>query len=191
MPRFTTFRRRCIGAAAATVAAAALLTAAPASSAPEDCNYMGFGSGPDSLGLQFDPQEQKMMDTINAYRASKGVPAVAPSDALRRPAMWASLDSVVALGKPAPGHIDSRGMDIPTRVQYCSGYTGRVYEINFGQTGGSYGNSVGPAMDFWKNSPTHNAIMLDPGNTTAAAGLAYNGVDAEVLYVWTVVFGDH
>src|ERR1700687_3188047 len=79
--------------AAASVTAAALLTLAPASAAPQDCAYMGYGSGPDTLGLQFDPQEQKMFDTINAYRSANGLNTLAPSDGLRRPAMWASLDS--------------------------------------------------------------------------------------------------
>jgi uncharacterized protein YkwD len=178
-------------AAATALTAMAVLTAAPTSAAPEDCAYMGFGSGPDSLGLQFDPQEQGLFDAINAYRASNGVAALAPSDALRRPAMWASLDSVSTLGKAAPGHIDSRGMNMQQRVQHCSGYTGRLAEINYEHRGGSYGNSVQPALDWWKQSPTHNAIILDPNYTTAAVGLAYNGVDAEILYVWTVVFGDH
>ena len=181
---------RCGLAAATALTATAVLTA-PTSAAPQDCAYKGFNSAPDKLGLQFDVQEQKMFNAINAYRASKGVAALVPSDALRRPAMWASLDSVVALGKPAPGHIDSRGMNIPQRAQFCSGYTGRIYEINYGQTGGSYDNSVQPALDWWKQSPTHNAIILDPGNTTAAVALAYNGVHAEILYVWTIDFGDH
>lgn len=182
---------RCGLAAATALTATAVFTAAPTSAAPEDCAYKGFGSGPDNLALQFDPQEQKMFDAINAYRASNGVAALAPSDALRRPAMWASLDSVVNLGKAAPGHIDSRGMNIPQRAEYCSGYTGSIWEINFEQRGGSYANSVQPALDWWKQSKTHNDIILDPNNTTAAVSLAYNGVDAEILYVWTIVFGDH
>ncbi len=175
----------------AAVAATALFNGTPSSAAPQDCAYMGFNSGPDQLGLQFDAQEQAMFDAINAYRASMGVGQLQVSDALRRPAMWASLDSVVALGMAAPGHVDSRGMNIPQRAEYCSGYTGRIWEINYEHRGGSYGNSVQPALDWWKQSPTHNSIILDPNNTTAAVGLAYNGVNAEILYVWTVVFGDH
>lgn len=183
--------RICGLAAAAALTTTAVFNPLSSLAAPQDCAYMGFNSGPDQLGLQFDVQEQNMFDAINAYRASRGVGPVVPSDSLRRPAMWASLDGVVNLGKAAPGHIDSRGMNIPQRAEYCAGYTGRIYEINYYQTGGSYGNSVQPALDWWKQSPTHNAIILDPGNTTAAVGLAYNGVNAELLYVWTVVFGDH
>jgi hypothetical protein len=103
-----TLMRSCI-AAASSLTAAALLTAAPATAAPEDCAYKGYGSGPDDLGLQFDPQEQKMFDAINSYRTANGVPAVVPSDALRRPAMWASLDGVYRGSAPSDG-IDSRGI---------------------------------------------------------------------------------
>lgn len=182
---------QCGLAVAIALTSSAMLTATSTLAAPEDCAYMGYGSGPDNLGLQFDPQEQRMFDAINEYRVANGVPALAPSDALRRPAMWASLDSVVNLGRAAPDHIDSRGMDIAQRVEFCSGYTGSIWEITYEQRGGSYSNSVQPALDAWKQSPTHNNIILDPSNTTAAVGLAYNGVDAEILYVWTVVFGDY
>jgi uncharacterized protein YkwD len=66
-----------------------------------------------------------------------------------------------------------------------------ISEINYYKSGGSYANAVQPALNFWKQSPTANAILLDPELTTAAVGLAYNGVDAEILQVWTVDFGDH
>ena len=185
-----TVTRVCVLAAGVTTAAA-LFAVAPASAAPQDCAYMGYGSAPDTLGLQFDTQEQAMFDAINAYRADNGLPALVPSDPLRRPAMWASLDDVTTRGFAPSDHIDSRAMDIPTRVQFCSGYTGLIYEINFYQTGGSYENSIQPAMDFWKGDPPHNAILLNSQVTTMAPQLAYNGVDAEILYAWTVDFGDH
>lgn len=178
-------------AAAAALSLTPLLFTAPTAAAPEDCAYMGYGSGPDTLGLQFDPQEQKMFDAINQYRAENGVPPLVPSDTLRRAAMWTALDSVTALGRPSPTHVDSRGMDMVQRTQYCSGYTGALWEINYGRTGGSYSNSVQPALDWWKQSAGHNAILLDPRTRTAAVGLAYNGHDAEILYVYVVVFGDH
>jgi hypothetical protein len=52
-------------------------TTAASAAAPEDCAYMGYGSYPDQLGLQFDVSEQWVADNINAYRAQNGVPALA------------------------------------------------------------------------------------------------------------------
>lgn len=169
-------------------------TAAASAAAPEDCAYMGYGSYPDQLGLQFDVNEQWVADNINAYRAQNGLPALAVSELLRRPTMWGALDSALRRFAP-PDHIDSRGMGIAQRAQFCSGYTGRIAEINYYGYGGTaddpyYYGSGRAALAWWKQSPGHNALLLSRDHTTYAVGFAYQGHNAEEGY-WVVMFGDH
>lgn len=102
-------------AAAVAVSGGLLLVPAAAAAAPQDCAYMGYGSGPDQLGLQWDVDERWVADTINAYRAQNGLPALVQTTALARPTMWGALDSA-SRGFSPPDHIDSRGMGIAQRA---------------------------------------------------------------------------
>ncbi|MGH3976467.1 MAG: CAP domain-containing protein, partial [Pseudonocardiaceae bacterium] len=86
-------------------------------------------------------------------------------------------------------HVDTRGMGVPQRVQFCSGYTGYVGEINYWGWGRP-GATVEAAMNFWKNSPGHNRWLLDRQSTMFAVGMAYEGVNIDRAH-YTVVFGDH
>jgi uncharacterized protein YkwD len=191
-------RRRTTGRALTTAVAAVVLsgglavaTTTPASAAPQDCAYMGYGSAPDKLGLQWDASERWVADNINAYRVANGKPALRPSTGLARPVMWSSLDSATRGFAPS-NHIDSRGMGPAQRAQFCSGYTGPIGEINYwGYGGGPAGNYYGSgpaAFAWWKASPPHNALMLSTQYTTFGVGFAYLGVHAERGF-WTVEFG--
>jgi uncharacterized protein YkwD len=142
----------------------------------------------DGLALDQRDWEADLAAAINAYRADNGLPALTYSRTLARPAMWASLDSYDRGASPS-NHVDSRGMDIPTRVSFCSGYTGYVGEINYWWHGGQ-GTTWQSALAWWKQSPGHNKWLLDPQSKTFAVGLAYEGDDRRRTH-YTVVFGDH
>ncbi|PWJ53631.1 Uncharacterized conserved protein YkwD, contains CAP (CSP/antigen 5/PR1) domain [Quadrisphaera granulorum] len=180
---------------AATGLAAALLAGglgvaavAPASAAPADCSYYGYNSRYDRQAVGLDYAEVKLFNDINAYRAANGLPALRLSNSLARPAMWASLDSAVRGFSPS-NHVDSRGMNIPQRAQYCSGYTGPIGEINYWGWGSKYAGSNDAALAWWKQSPGHNAMLLSRNYTTMSVAWAYMGVNAEVRGHWTVNFG--
>jgi uncharacterized protein YkwD len=185
---------RTIPAAVATALMAGGLVLVPAGAAvaaPEDCAYMGYGSGPDQLGLQWDVDEQWVADNINAYRTQNGLAALAPSEPLRRPTMWGSLDSATRTDNQPVSHTDSRGMGPAERAQFCGGYTGPIGEIKYWGSGGDNGNYFGSgpaALEWWKNSPGHNALLLSPDYTTFGVGWAYLGENAETGF-WTVMFG--
>lgn len=193
--RRTLARLAATGAAAVLLAGGGALAAAvPASAAPADCNYMGYGSYPDQLGLKLDTSEQKMANAINAYRAQNGLPALTLSPALARPAMWMSLDSA-RRGQSPSDHVDTRGMNPSQRVAFCSdspaaaNYTGEI--VYWGYGGGAKNNYYGSqeaALAWWKQSPGHNARLLDPNAKTFAVAWAYIGVNAEKGF-WTVDFG--
>jgi uncharacterized protein YkwD len=179
---------------AALSGAAVLGVTASASAAPRDCAYNpggrgGYGTYVDKIAVDQRDWEIDLFNSINGYRAQKGLPALAFSRTLARPAMWASLDDY-ARGFAPSNHVDSRGMNVPQRVQFCSGYTGYLGEINYYAWGGGTGTTPQGALTWWKNSPGHNARLLDPNARTMAVGLAYAGEDRNRTY-YTVVFGDH
>ncbi|GAA1294468.1 hypothetical protein GCM10009609_74750 [Pseudonocardia aurantiaca] len=172
--------------------AAVFAVAAPASAAPADCTYNpggrgGLGSYVDGLALDHRDWEIDLANAINTYRAQNGLAGLTYSRTLARPAMWASLDSYNRGSSPA-NHIDSRNMNIPQRVQFCSGYTGYVGEITY--WGRGTGATWQSALAWWKSSPTHNNWMLDRRSKTFAVAMAYEGEDRRRAH-YTVVFGDH
>lgn len=175
--------------------AAVLGITSTASAAPADCTYNpggrgGYGTYLDKIAVDQRDWEIDVFNMINNYRAQNGLPRLAFSRQLARPAMWASLDSYYR-GKSPADHIDSRGMNVRQRVQYCSGYTGGyLAEINYYAWGGGTGTTPAGAVNWWKNSPGHNAIMLSRSAKYMAVGLAYAGEDRNRTH-YTVVFGDH
>ncbi len=185
--------------AAALTSALTFGVGAAATAAPADCAYNpggrgGFGSRLDSLALDQRDWEITVFDLINAHRGKNGLPKLQYSRVLARPSMWASLNSYARGSSPAD-HIDTRGMGVRERVEFCSAYRGGyIAEINywgFG-TGAGVEKFTGPdaALNFWKNSPGHNALMLSPTAKFMAVGLAYEGDDRHRAH-YTVVFGDH
>jgi uncharacterized protein YkwD len=181
-------------AIAAITGAAVLGATTTASAAPADCTYNpngrgGYGTYLDKIAVDQRDWEVDLFNAINVYRGQHGLAALAFSRTLARPAMWASLDSYNRGFSPS-NHIDTRGMNVPQRVQFCSGYTGYVGEINYWAWGGGQGTTVQGALTWWKNSPGHNARLLDPNSRTMAVGLAYAGNDRNRTH-YTVVFGDH
>ncbi|WP_232668256.1 CAP domain-containing protein [Pseudonocardia sp. TRM90224] len=161
-----------------------------------DCAYNpggrgGLGSYVDGLALDVRDWEAELTDAINAFRKDNGVPELTYSRQLARPAMWASLDDFNRGDGPiGPDHLDSRGMDVPARVKYCSGYEGNVYEIAY------FGKNLQAAnwqsaFEFWT---THSRdALLDPSYTTfSGAQMAYGGddVNRNPAY-YTLVLGDH
>lgn len=202
--RRRTTRTLTTAAATAVLSGGLVLVPGVASATPEECAYMGYGSYPDQLGLQFDSSEQWVADNINAYRAQNGLAALTVSEQLRRPTMWGSLDSATRNYDADPNnddpthvsHTDSRGDGIQARAERCGGYVGGyIAENKYWGFGGTpddpyYNGSGRAALEAWKNSPPHNAAMLNPNYTTFAVGFAYQGVNAEEGF-WTVMFGDH
>jgi uncharacterized protein YkwD len=152
---------------------------------------MGYGSAPDKLGLQFDTEERALANAINAYRAQNGKAALRESAILARPTMWASLDDA-RRGIAPSDHIDTRGMGPAQRADFCAGYKGAIGEINYwGFGGGTLNNDFGKwqaALDWWKKSAPHNALLLSTAYTTFSVARAYIGVNAEKCF-WTVDFG--
>jgi uncharacterized protein YkwD len=125
--------------------------------------------------LAVDGEEQALLNGINQYRQQNGVPPLALSATLNRSAAWMSRDMAT---KDYFNHTDSLGRGAGTRMTDCgfnNPYTWRGEAIAAGyQTADS-------ALQGWKGSPPHNALLLD--RTYVAAGLA-RAYDATAPYQW-------
>ncbi|MBL1077437.1 hypothetical protein JK358_23825 [Nocardia sp. 2] len=162
-------------AAALAVAAGASLFALPAAPAAALTNCEV-----DTAALALNQDEPDVFDAINVMRAEAGLPAVTHSEVLARPSEWASNDSADR-GRAPADHIDTLGRGIQTRFTECGvPAASAIAEINY------YGTSGNPtdAMNFWANSPTHKAIILDGGLTqVGVSAISQNG-----SRYWTVTF---
>lgn len=105
----------------------------------------------------FTQDEQNFLDLLNAYRASStlhGGPLY-PSKSLMKAAGWMGRDLAT---NNYFAHIDSLGRDPGLRDNDCgsSPYAWRGENV-----AGGY-DTPALVLNAWKNSPAHNALMLDP-----------------------------
>lgn len=166
-----------IAIAVATPAAASGGGGTPVPGQAKDCTVSAADAA-------MDATETGLANQINAYRASKGLPALRVDATLAKPAAWASIDSAKR-GFSPPNHVDTLGRDIPTRVRDCGHPNfGWVTEINY--YGYGTGGSAAAALAWWKQSPGHNALLLDPKvkvfGIAKASGAQYQH--------WTINFAD-
>ncbi|WP_433594234.1 CAP domain-containing protein [Nocardia sp. CA-145437] len=163
-------------AAALAVAAGVSLFALPAAHA-ETFTHCDV----DSAALKLNGEEPEVFTAINKMRTDAGLRALTYSETMARPSEWAGNDSANRGVAPA-NHVDSLGRDIKTRFAQCGvpANSSKIAEINY------YGTNVTPsdAMTWWKNSPTHKAIILDGALQNVGVSAIYkNGKQ-----FWTVTF---
>lgn len=128
-----------------------------------------------------DQEESSFLTLINAYRAQNGAPALQVSAVLTQASDWMSTDMA---NKNYFSHTDSEGRDPFARM------------MDFGYPGGGYsgeniaaGNaSAQDTFTQWKNSPGHNANMLDANYRVIGIARAYSAASSYGWY-WTTDFG--
>ena len=128
-----------------------------------------------------DAEEQGVLKLINDYRAQNGLGALRVSLALTRAADWMSADMAA---KNYFNHTDSAGRDPFTRMTaFGYGYnTFRGENIAAG-----YGDAA-RTFNLWRNSPSHNAAMLNPNFNVLGISRAYSATTTYKWY-WTTNFG--
>lgn len=114
-----------------------------------------------SLLIQTE-DEKKLLGLINTYRVQNGVVPLVWKQDLKRAAAWMNKDM---LTNAYFSHTDSLGREPGVRFTQC-GYVWKSYGENL------FPNSADPqvAFDAWKNSPPHNANMLDVRFNEAGIG---------------------
>lgn len=123
---------------------------------------------------QLNSDEQAFLSLINGYRASNGLGALVSSPTLNRAAAWHAADM---LTKGYFAHTEPSGRTFSQRLTDCEYPTGGYRAENIA-TGFASAQAV---FDSWRNSPGHNANMLNP--SVRAIGIGKAGT------YWTTDFG--
>ncbi len=132
-------------------------------------------------GACADSEEATFVQLINAYRAENGLGSVALSQSL---SVAADVHSVDLATNNFFNHTGSDGGIFVDRMA-AAGYPDptRGGEIIYAGSA-----SAAEALTGWKNSPSHNAAMLDPNYTAVGIARAYNP-GSDYQWYWTGTFG--
>jgi uncharacterized protein (TIGR03437 family) len=143
-----------------------------------------------AIGLQaaaqtpsLDSEEQTVLRLINEYRAQNGLVQLRASISLTRAADWMSGDMA---SKNYFSHTDSEGRD-PFARMAAFGYG---YPASKGENiAAGYQDAV-RTFNQWKNSPGHNATMLNPNFRVIGIARVY-GSNTRYRWYWTNDFGSY
>jgi hypothetical protein len=126
-----------------------------------------------------DADEWALLNGINAYRAQNGAGPLTFSPTLNKAAAWMSRDMAT---NDYFSHFDLSGRSPGTRMTDCGFtniYTWRSENLAAGQW------TPQAALDAWKGSVGHNALLLDPKYKAAGIGKAYDATSPYKTY-WTL-----
>lgn len=162
-------RNRQLGAAVAVFAfvVASMAVLSPAR-ALTNCNVS-------AADLAVDTEERQMLALINDYRAANRLRPLTHDPGLARAAAWFARD-MATNNYWASTHVDRLRRNIPTRLTECD-----VVYRGWGENLAAGKESAEETFQQWVDSPTHNAIMLDPNMTHAGIARAF---DPNSTYGW-------
>lgn len=110
-----------------------------------------------------EPPERQFIALMNEYRGQNGLPPVLMDPRLQESSEWKSEDMA---NNNYFSHTDSEGKDPFFRMRQF-GYTHNTYLAE--NIAAGY-ETPQQTLDGWKNSPGHNAAMLDPVYKVAGVG---------------------
>lgn len=125
------------------------------------------GKGGCSADPTFDAEEQKFLALINQYRADNGLLQVLPNESLSTAAQWKATDMQMF---DYLAHDDLDGRSFVKRLRDC-GYTFNTF---LGENIAKGRSTAEGVFDQWRNSPGHNANMLN--SNYRAIGIGHDGV---------------
>lgn len=144
-----------------------------------------FTSKPSPSATPIDPgldaEESAFLGLINAYRMQSGLSQLSNDSNGNRAAKWMAADQA---NHNYLGHTDSLGRDFFSRIS-SFGFSG----FGAGENCAAGVASGADALSIWKNSPGHNANMLNSGFTRIGIGRAYNASSTYGWY-WTTDFAN-
>ena len=130
--------------------------------------------------VALDGEEQAFLGLINQYRAQNGLGGLSFDGQLNDASKWMSQDMCA---KNYFSHTDSLGRD-PFARMAAFGYSYNTWK---GENLAAGTDSAQAAFDIWRNSPGHNANMLNGNFTVIGIGRAL-GCAGYSSY-WTTDFG--
>jgi uncharacterized protein YkwD len=127
-----------------------------------------------------EAEEQRLLELINEYRQANGLGPLAPSDTLSTAATRHSEDMTT---HGFFSHITEASSYYPVGSDYVGRVVQEGYPANAYIAENIAWNQVTAeqVFEFWRNSPTHNANMLN--GTYTAVGIGH------VAPYWTADFG--
>ncbi|MGB3510547.1 MAG: CAP domain-containing protein [Microcoleaceae cyanobacterium] len=123
-----------------------------------------------------ESEETQLLNLINEYRAQNGLPPIPPSKALTTVANRHAIDLAENIGQVT--HAWSDAVYDSNNPNTWSAMWSAPQRFNTGYPGNGYENTVGyngfdtpdltaeTALNQWKNSPLHNAVILNRGQWT-------------------------
>jgi uncharacterized protein YkwD len=141
------------------------------------------GTGATSQTPAVDSEERRMLRLINRYRLQNGLGRLKISGTLTRAANWMSADMTA---KNYFRHVDSLGRR-PVERMTAFGY--RFPGYNGENLAAGYADAV-RTFKQWKDSPDHNANMLNPNFKVIGISRVYRG-RTRYRWYWTTNFGSY
>jgi uncharacterized protein YkwD len=133
-----------------------------------------------SGAVTLDSEEAAFVTLINAYRVQNGLGALKVSVTLTESSKWLSVDMAT---KNYFSHTDSLGRDPFTRMAAFG------YDVETAGENIAAGNATAEdTFTQWKDSPAHNANMLDAAYAVIGVGRA-EGASSDYSWYWTTDFG--
>ena len=125
---------------------------------------------------------ESLFGAVGSYRAARGLPVVAASPTLQAAAQFMA-DDVASHGVPAVPHVSSDGRTARQRMADAgypvdAAFTSEI--VAWGAT------TVAGAMDLWRRSAPHAAVLNDGRYVASGFGVACYGA---YPCVWVVTFG--
>ena len=143
----------------------------------------------------YRPFERQLLTLINNYRADNGLPRLRLSQTLGAAAQHYSRDMATNNFTPDAEHHDSEGKT-PSQRMIDHGFPmtaatvrGENVYAGFGDGDGDGipGQAPQEALDWWKQSPPHNANMLNVNYRAIGISRAFNAA-SDLDYYWTTDF---
>lgn len=144
--------------------------------------------GQDCIGVNssLDSEEQNFVTLLNNYRQANGLSPVTTSSSLSEMAQWYAED-MANKNYFNTNHIDSLGRGVSAN----DGSTKRISDCGIATFNGEIlaagRSSAQEAIDQFKNSPSHNAIMLQANNVQVGVGRA-NKAGSQFGWYWVAEF---
>src|SRR5437667_3111543 len=133
-------------------------------------------------GARLDGSEQDLVARINSFRASRGLPTLAVSDALTSAAKWMSAD-MSARNYFAHTSLDGRS---PTQRMADAGYP--AFGTWTGEDLAAGYTATADVLTGWINSPAHYAVLVNPQYRAIGIGRGY-ATGSTYGWYWTADFG--
>ena len=129
-------------------------------------------------------EEQALLESINGYRIQNGLNTLTISPTVTEAAGWMSQDMA---DKDYFSHTDSLGRS-PFQRMAASGYDCEAYNTWCGENLAAGVSAGSETFDLWRNSPGHNANMLNPNYVVAGIAAVFNE-DSTYGWYWTLDLG--